>query len=95
MTSREDYVCRMQAKLEQWNAEIDTLADKAGKVREDVKHEYDEQIKSLKEKQAAARPKMEELQRSGEHAWKDMKLGMEQAWTALGEAIDSAKSRFK
>lgn len=95
MTSRDEYVRKMQAKLEQWNAEIDTLAAKAGKVREDLKNEYNAQINTLKEKQEAARPKMEELQRSGEDAWKDLKSGIEQAWTALGEAIDAAKSRFK
>ena len=46
-------------------------------------------------KQAATREKIEELQTSGESAWDDLKAGIELAWTAMGEAIDSAKSRFK
>jgi len=32
---------------------------------------------------------------SGEGAWGDMKTGIELAWTSMGEAIDSARSRFK
>jgi uncharacterized coiled-coil DUF342 family protein len=95
MSSRDEYVRKMQAKLEEWNAEIDTLSARAGEARADVRSEINEQIESLKTKQAAARQKIEELQKAGEHAWEDVKSGIELAWTAMGEAIDSAKSRFK
>ena len=95
MSSRDEYVRRMQAKLEEWNAEIDTLTAKAGKATSDIRNEYNEQIGALKVKQANARQKIEELQQSGESAWEDMKSGIELAWTAMGEAIDSARSRFK
>jgi outer membrane murein-binding lipoprotein Lpp len=94
MSNREEYIHKMQAKLEEWNSEIDTLTAKAGEVATDVKNEYHEQIESLKEKQASARLKIEELQHSGEGAWGDMKTGIELAWTSMGEAIDSARSRF-
>jgi len=95
MNSREEYVRRMQKKLEEWNAEIDTLSARADKATADFRSEYAGQISALKEKQAAARQKIEELQHSGEGAWEDLKSGMELAWTAIGEAVDSAKSRFK
>ncbi|HXV22316.1 MAG TPA: coiled coil domain-containing protein [Desulfuromonadales bacterium] len=95
MSSRDEYVRKLQEKLAEWNAEIDTLVAKAGEVKADAKNEYAEQIESLKLKQATAREKIEELQLSGEGAWKDLKSGIELAWTAMGEAIDSAKSRFK
>jgi uncharacterized coiled-coil DUF342 family protein len=95
MSSRDEYIRKMQAKLEEWNAEIDTLTAKAGEVTADVKNEYNEQIESLKAKQAAARQKIEEFQQAGESAWEDLKSGIELAWTAMGEAIDSARSRFR
>jgi uncharacterized coiled-coil DUF342 family protein len=95
MSSRDEYIRKMQAKLEEWNAEIDTLTAKAGEVTADVRNEYHEQIESLKAKQAAARQKIEELQQAGESAWGDLRSGIELAWTAMGEAIDSARSRFK
>jgi hypothetical protein len=85
----------MQIKLEEWNSEIDTLTAKAGEVTAEVMKEYGEQIETLKEKQTAARQKIEELQHSGEGAWGDMKTGIELAWASMGEAIDSARSRFK
>lgn len=95
MSRRDEYVRKMQAKLEEWNMEIDRLISKAGEATADFKNEHREQIESLKTKQAAVKQKIEELQRSGESAWEDLKLGIEQAWAALGEAIDVAKSRFK
>jgi uncharacterized coiled-coil DUF342 family protein len=95
MSTREEYIRKMQAKLEEWNADIDVLASKASDVSADVRNEYNEQIASLKSKQAVARQKIEEMQKSGESAWKDLKTGIELAWSAIGEAVDSAKSRFK
>jgi uncharacterized coiled-coil DUF342 family protein len=95
MSSRDEYVRKLQEKLEEWNAEIDTLAAKAGEVKADAKNEYAEHIEALKAKQAVAREKIDELQQSAESAWEDLKSGLELAWTAVGEAISSAKSRFK
>lgn len=95
MSSRDEYVRKMQAKLEEWNADIDKLTAKANEVSADIRSEYGEQIEALKAKQAAARQKIEEVQKSGENAWQDLKSGVELAWGAIEEAIDSAKSRFK
>ena len=95
MNNRDEYIHKMQAKLEEWNVEIATLTTKAGEVTTDIKNEYSEQIESLKAKQANARQKIEELQHSGEGAWGDLKTGFELAWASMGEAIDSARSRFK
>jgi len=95
MSTRDEYVRKMQAKLNEWNADIDALTTKASEVSVDVKNEYIEQIAALKAKQAAAHQKIEELQKSGGSAWEDLKAGIDLAWTAIGESIDSAKSRFK
>lgn len=95
MKNRDEYVHKMQSKLAEWNAEIDRLTLLAEKAAADVRDEYKEQIDTLKSRQEAARKKMEALQNAGESAWDDLKSGAELAWTALGEAIDSARSRFK
>lgn len=95
MSHRDEYVRKMQQKLEEWNIEIDKLGAKADGVKGDLKLEYSEQIASLKAKQAVARKKIGELQQAGDSAWEDLKSGSELAWDALREAVDSAKSRFK
>ena len=95
MGNRDEYVRKMQAKLEEWNAEIDKLSIKANEATAELRKEYSEQIESLKARQAVARERIEELQQAGEGAWGDLKSGIEIAWTAMGEALDSARSRFK
>jgi len=95
MSTREEFIRKMQAKLEEWNGEIDTLTGKASEFSGDVRREYNDQIAVLKAKQAAAQQKIEELQKEGGSAWEDLKAGIDLAWTAIGESIDSAKSRFK
>ncbi|MRR39049.1 hypothetical protein EG829_31255 [bacterium] len=95
MNTRDEYVKKLQVKLEEWNADIDKLAAKAGEVKAELRHDYAEQLEVVKAKQAVARQKFEELQKSGGSAWEDLKAGIELAWAAVGEAIDSAKSRFK
>jgi uncharacterized coiled-coil DUF342 family protein len=94
MSSRDEYVRKMQAKLEEWNSEIDELTARADKVKADVKNEYNVQIESLKVKRADARQKIEEFQRAGESALEDMKSGIELAFKSMGNAIGSARSRF-
>ena len=95
MNSKDEYVRKMQAKLELWSAEIDVLGAKAEKAAAEFKLEYIEQIETLKGMQATARQKLGELQKSGESAREDLKAGIELAWSAIGEALDSARSRFK
>lgn len=95
MKSKEEYIRVMQAKLDEWNADIDMLTARADELSEEARVEVSAQIVALKEKQATARQKIEELQKSGESAWQDLKSGLDLAWSAIGEAVDSAKSRFK
>ncbi len=95
MTMREDYVRKMEAKLEQWNAEIDTLVVKAALAEAELKTEYSEQIEALRNKQIEARVKLEALRDASDEAWKDMRAGIEMAWDSVSEAVNSALSRFK
>jgi hypothetical protein len=85
----------MQAKLENWNIEIDKLNAKVGEVTTDILLEYYEQIESLKVMQSNARLKIEEFKQSRENAWKDLTSAMDQSWKTMDDALHSALSRFK
>ncbi|MCR4298275.1 MAG: coiled coil domain-containing protein [Gallionella sp.] len=94
MSTKDEYVRKMHSKLDHWNAEIDKLATKASQSKAAIHAEYNKQIEELRSKRNEARNKLERLQDAGEGAWEDMKAGVDMAWDAIGEAIDSAKSRF-
>ena len=91
---RDAYVQKLKAKLDEWNADIDKLQAKAGQATADAKEKYSHQIDELKAKQMEAQAKMKELGKAGDEAWQDVKAGADLAWKALGEAVQSAKSRF-
>jgi hypothetical protein len=45
--------------------------------------------------QKAASHKLTELKNAGEDAWEDLKTGIDNAWNSLGNALESAASRFR
>jgi len=95
MTTKDEFVRKMHAKLDQWNAEIDTLKAKADSAEAEARAEYHKQLETLRSKRDDARHKLNELESSGENAWEDLKAGVELAWESVSEAVRSATSRFK
>lgn len=95
MSTKDEYVRKMHSKLDLWNAEIDKLSAKADHASAEARAEYHKHMDDLRAKRDAAHKRLDEIRQTGEGAWEDMKAGVEMAWDAIGEAIDSAKSRFK
>lgn len=95
MQKKELYERKLQAQLDEWTAEIDTLKARADKAEAEAQLEYYKQIESLRAMQQNAHTKLLDLKQAGDTAWEDMKAGMDQAWNSLGTAIRSASNRFK
>lgn len=94
MEDKNAYRQKLEARLDQWRAEIDKLEAKAAEARADARIEYEKQIEKLRGKQEDARRKLEELDKASGEAWKDLKSGLETAWDDLGRAVKSAVDRF-
>jgi uncharacterized coiled-coil DUF342 family protein len=95
MSTKEDFVRKMHAKLDQWNAEIDALTAKADQAGAEARTEYHKQLDALRGKRDHARSKLNELESASEGAWQDLRAGVELAWESVSEAVRSATSRFK
>lgn len=93
--SKDEYVKTLRHKLDEWKTQLDKLEVQAALARAEMLDEYREEIEELRRKRADASKKLEELQDAGDHAWKDMKAGLELAWDAVEVAFRSARSRFK
>lgn len=93
--NRDAYVEKTKAKLDEWNAEIAKLEAKAKHKEADAQMKIEEQIETLKKKRKSTEEDLDKLRQAGESAWEDLKAGVENAATSLGEAIRSAQSRFK
>lgn len=95
MSMKEAYERKLQAQLDEWNAEIDNLKARADKAEADAQLKYYKQIEELRQQQQAAQVKLSELRQSSEDAWEDLKAGVESAWDSFGKAVKSASSRFQ
>lgn len=95
MESRDEYIRRMHETLDRLSAEIDHLSDRAGKVGAEAKTEVAARLAEAKVKRDAALARIDELKNSGDGAWQDLKAGAELARKALGDAVDSARARFR
>lgn len=95
MSLKEAYEKKMQAQLDEWIAEIDTLKAKADKAEANAQIDYYKRVESLKKNESALRQKLSELKEASDDAWEDLKSGINDAWDSFGNAIKSATERFK
>ena len=94
MDEKSAYRNKLEARLDQWRADIDKLQAKAREAGADARLEYDKQINNLRDQQDKARKKLGELDEASGDAWKDLKSGFEKAWDDLGSAVKNATERF-
>ena len=93
--TRDAFVKKMKAKLDEWNAEIAQLEAIARQHEADAQLKLEEQIETLKKRRRSAEEDLDKMRQAAESAWKDLKTGIEHAASSLGEAIRSVQSRFK
>ena len=92
---RKAFEEKLDAQLEEWNAQIALLKAKADKAKAEAKIEYYKTIEALQHKQDETRTKLHELKTAGDEAWEDLKTGAEKAWTEVKTAFHLAASKFK
>ena len=95
MTNKEAYLKKAQAKLDEWNADLDKMKAKLSAADADAKIKLDESIKELEVQRNEMKRKLDEIERAGEDAWEDMRDGMESAWHRVTTSIKDAVNRFK
>jgi len=94
MNSRDAYVQKLKAKLDEWNATIDKLQAKADQTEAESKIKYEKQLADLRAKRKDVDEKILELEQAGESAWEGLKQGLENSWDILKASFTKAKSEF-
>jgi len=92
---RKAYEEKLDAQLEEWNAQIALFKARADKAKAEAKIEYYKTIEALQHRQDEARAKLSELKTSGDEAWEDLKTGAEKVWAEVKAAFHGAASKFK
>jgi len=91
---KDPYVEKLQAKLDEWNAEIEKLQARARQAQADTRIEYEEQVAELKGKRDALKDKLREIRAASDEAWEEMKKGADEAFDRVKEAVERARRKF-
>ena len=94
MTSRDEYLEKFKAKLDEWDAEIDKIESSARKAQADTKAQYDKQLEALREMRDDAQRKFSDMQNTTAEAWDVMAQGTKKACQAWVDAFEDARSKF-
>ena len=95
MSDKTAYTRKLEAEIEEWNAEIDLLRAKAKSASADAQLDYEQQIDDLKSKRDEMEVKLQELNDASAGAWEDVKRGVDRAWKDMSAAVEAATSRFR
>lgn len=94
MNKRDEFVAQMQAKLDEWNAEIDELEAKARKQKAQTTANYHAQLAQLKQKQEEAAGKLKEVQNASDDAWESLRTGAERIWDDMKQTFQETRKAF-
>lgn len=94
-SAKQTYQEEMEAQLRKWETKLNELEAIAAQSTDEASDQYDAELEMLREKRDVVRKKLSELKSAGGVAWKDMKTGLDSAWSELEQALTDATSRFR
>ncbi len=89
MTKREEYVEKLKAQLDVWNADIEKLEAKARVASAETRTKIEEQVATLKGHRDEAAAKFDTLREATEEKWEELKAATEVAWAKLKDRFSS------
>jgi hypothetical protein len=92
---RQAFIEKLNARLKQWDAEMDKLEARAQEAKADARIKYERRLAEVREKKTTAQRRLEEVKQSSENAWQELKKGAENAFDEVKQAFESARSKFE
>jgi hypothetical protein len=94
MVNREEYVAKMKAQLDQWNAQMAQWEAAARDAKAEAKGEWEKQVGILKSRIDDVVFRMELLKGASTEAWQEVARGAEEARKAMQLSFERARSKF-
>jgi hypothetical protein len=88
--NRDEYVQKLKAQVDQWNAQMATWE----KASEEVKTKYLQQLDEARVRRDEAIAEMKRLQGASADAWTQMMKGAETAFNNMAQAFENARKGF-
>jgi polyhydroxyalkanoate synthesis regulator phasin len=95
MSTHSDYIAKMEAQLQKWDADVDALVARGKVAGTEARAAYDERIRNLRTTRDAAQKTLHEIRQATESASTQMKAAMQGAWEAMQKALEKAASDIR
>lgn len=95
MTQRDEYVAKLKAQLDRWNADMAKWEAKARGAQAGARAEYERQLAELRGHRDQGFYQLALLQSAAGDAWTDLIRGTDEAWTRMRRAFDEAAGHFQ
>ena len=95
MSSRDEYLEKFKAKLDEWNADIGKLEERARDAQAEMQAEYREQLEALRRARDEALKEYDKVQGAAVDAWDAIAQGADKAWQAWTDAFEDARTKLK
>lgn len=98
MQTKDEYVAKLKAQLDEWESDLTQLRDKASDASDDVKEKVDHQIAELKLKWDELAVRRDRIADAADEKWESLKDEAEEKWAevkvGVTDSIDRIKSMF-
>jgi hypothetical protein len=95
MTTRDDYVEKLKARLDHWNAEVAKWEAQAKGAQADMKERYARELDVLKAQRELALYNLKLLEGASATAWVELRKGADEAWDRMQSAVAAARTHFE
>lgn len=95
MDTKEAYRKKLNAQIEEWNAQINLLSAKIKNKGADANLSAATQLEKLKKKKDEVTQKLKELDASTGEAWKEIQKTADKVLEELKSGVTAALSKFK
>ena len=94
-TAREQYVSRLKAQLDRWNAQASRLESQAEGAAKDLKARCAKDLERVRAEREKALYQLTLLEGASATAWHELRRGADEAWTRMREAVAQAATNFE
>lgn len=95
MSKRDDAIRKMKSQLDEVNAYLDELEEKAKSGQQKLGQKYDEQVAQLQASSRATKKKLDDIRAAGEDKWEAVAMDADKLQKALVRSFNYFKSQLK
>jgi lipid II:glycine glycyltransferase (peptidoglycan interpeptide bridge formation enzyme) len=94
IVNRDEYVNKLKAQLDAWNAEAEKWEAKAKEAQASARVEYERQLAAFRRQRDEALEQMRKIQAASGDAWQQLTRDADQAWEKMREMYEKTSAQF-